>query len=1091
MTRNEKYTHLQEDKTMRNLFQLICSNPDAKCAIWLENNQETGYTFGVLESKSLACAQRIMALELGEPGGWVGLAIETCPDWPVLLWGILAAGRQPILIDPSLDDAPVMHLLRQSGATALIARRKRELPAFIKQTTPDTLLTDGQPADGFSPIWADKLALCTSGTTATSRVYVYDGNAVNTQILAYMDHIVKCPIVQEKRGPVTALCFLPLNHILGLMTNVLLFLFMGYPQVFIKDRSPQTILETCRKTGVQIIVGVPLLINNLATTITKRLAKESFTKRAAFYCMQRIAIGAQRIHGQAGLSLSKKLFRSINQNLFGDSLEIMLIGGSHTPYDNLRTINALGYMVSLGFGLTEVGLTSIELSYNIKSRMTGSVGYPIHVFEYAIRPDGDDPKHGELLIRSSAIHSARLIDGKLCPPDINADGYYETGDVVRLGDQNRMYVEGRIKDVIIGESGENIYPDEIEDVFNDIEGVEQLCVLGTKKPGTPYDVTTLVLNVGGHFGDEAFLLNLARNVHQRNQTLPHTKHIRLVIATPEALPTVNSIKIKRSALSDQIHDQKIAMRVLTAKGLLEAEAPVKIEKLDSPAQMPDDLQLEEIRQKVRQIFSEVLEVELSAIGLDAHFIDDLGGDSLQSLGVALKVEEVFAINIPAEDYTRCTSVNDLSALIYARMRGDGPYEAQVERADQGKITPITRFEDAPECIAFQKRIESLEGQENPYFVCHDSALMDTSLMNGREVLNFGSYNYVGMSGRKETMDAAKAAIDKYGTSASGSRLLAGEKPLYQELEREIAKWKHAEDALVLVGGHSTNVTVVGNFCGKDDLIVYDAISHNSVQEGCRLSGATSKPFPHNDAKALENILRINRDKYAKVLIIVEGAYSMDGDISPIPDFVALKKKYGCFLMVDEAHSACVIGKTGGGVDEYFNLKHDDIDIKMGTLSKGLGTCGGYLAGSRTLIEYLRYNLPGFVFSVGISPPLAAATLAAIRALSECPEIIENLRQNIQTFLTEARKRNLNTCLAKETAIVPVLVGRDEDAFLLSTILAKRGVFVPPAVYPAVPKNKARLRFCVISEHKPEQIIKALDTLVEAAAEIGLLLPQPA
>jgi 7-keto-8-aminopelargonate synthetase-like enzyme len=215
---------------------------------------------------------------------------------------------------------------------------------------------------------------------------------------------------------------------------------------------------------------------------------------------------------------------------------------------------------------------------------------------------------------------------------------------------------------------------------------------------------------------------------------------------------------------------------------------------------------------------------------------------------------------------------------------------------------------------------------------------------------------------------------------------------------------------------------------------------------------------------------------------------MDGDIAPIPRIVELKKKYGCFLMVDEAHSACVIGKTGGGVDEYFDLRHDDIDIKMGTLSKGLGACGGYLAGSGVLIEYLRYNLPGFVFSVGISPPLAAATLAAIRCLREQPEIMESLRGNIRKFLDEARRRNLNTCLAMETAIIPVLVGRDEDAFLLSTALAERGVFVPPAVYPAVPKNKARLRFCVISEHKPEQIVTALDTLTKTAAELNIPLP---
>ena len=378
---------------------------------------------------------------------------------------------------------------------------------------------------------------------------------------------------------------------------------------------------------------------------------------------------------------------------------------------------------------------------------------------------------------------------------------------------------------------------------------------------------------------------------------------------------------------------------------------------------------------------------------------------------------------------------------------------------------------------------------NPYFFCNDSALRDTSIHDGKEILNFSSYNYAGMSGRPETIKAAQEAAAHYGCSASASRLLGGEKPIHKELEKAIAEWKHAEDAVVLVGGHSTNVTIVGNFCGKNDLILYDALAHNSVQEGTRLSDAESRPFPHNNYEALETILRNCRDQYEKVLIVVEGVYSMDGDIAPIPEFVRIKKQYGCFLMVDEAHSSCVLGATGGGVDEHFGLQPDDIDIKMGTLSKGLGTCGGYLAGSHALVEYLRYNLPGFVFSVGISPPLAAATLEAIRLLRERPEIMENLHRNIRCFLDEAHKRHFNTCLAGETAVLPILVGADENAHRLSMALLERGVFVPSAEYPTVPRGKARLRFCVISEHTPEQIVTALDALKDAAAELGIQLPE--
>jgi 8-amino-7-oxononanoate synthase len=406
------------------------------------------------------------------------------------------------------------------------------------------------------------------------------------------------------------------------------------------------------------------------------------------------------------------------------------------------------------------------------------------------------------------------------------------------------------------------------------------------------------------------------------------------------------------------------------------------------------------------------------------------------------------------------------------------------------VNRITRFEDSREYLMLKQRVDSMsdliDAVGNPYFIAHDSPLKDTSIMNGKEVINLGSYNYLGFSGDPETVEAACEATHKYGTSASGSRLLAGEKTLHKELEREIAKWKHTEDAIVMVGGHSTNVTFVGNFCNSNDYILYDAISHNSIIQGCQLSRSKSKPFPHNNFEGLEHILRLNRDKYEKILLVVEGVYSMDGDIAPIPEFVRLKKKYDLFLMVDEAHSGCVIGENGGGVDEYFGLEPDDIDIKMGTLSKGLGTCGGYLAGSHALIEYLRYSSPGFVFSVGISPPLAAASLKALEIMQRDNSRVSALHRNIELFVGEAKKRRMNICLAGETAIIPVLIGTDEMAFQLSMEMQQEGVFVPPAVYPAVPRGQARLRYCLTSDHKPEQIMYALDLLERHMKKEGLL-----
>ncbi len=1104
---------LREQMTLQNLYEIITSDGEQAAARYLENGEEKIITYGQYRLRTDACAACLRHL-LGEKkqGGFVGIQLDTCPEWFFLFWGVMAAGYNAVLLDFTLSDEMTAYILRQAGAVGLIGRTVRNLPddMHVTQFTVKQL-ADAKPDPAFKPRFGDQVAMCTSGTTDTSRVFVYNAKAVCSQVLnAEMLYKTNKRIICDE--PRRSLAFLPFHHIFGFLVCLQWIHFIGYENIYLHDRSPKCIQETAQRFQITHLLAVPLLANNLCVALNKKVAKESKFRRAAFKTLRGLSLAVQSVAPGFGLDFARTvLFKSVTDQILGSDVRCVILGGSHTPKEHMRTLSALGYFTVSGFGMTETGITSVETNMNVITRTSGSVGRPLASAEYRVQSDGEKSNRGEMYIRGNTLHTGRLVDGKLLPPALDDEGWFRTGDVVRLEKGSRMYVEGRAKDVIINESGENVYPDEIEDAFGALEGVEQFCVLGIKardkkeekeekgflahlphphllsrkKDAVDYEDITLVINVGQHFRDDEYIAGLMGQVRKINAALPPLKRVNRVLATPEKFQTAGGIKVKRLALKKEIEEKKLAYRDIDFNRKDEAADEQK--PLIQQENTPSDLQLEEIKQKVRRVYAETLDMNPQELRDDAHFIDDLGGDSLQVLGMSLKIEEQFNVLIPTEEYGKCTTVNDLSALLYAKVRGNVAYENAMPE-DQEPVTPITRFEDAPEYIAFQKRLESLAGQENPYFVAHDSPLLDKSFVDGQWMLDFGSYNYVGMSGRKETMDAAKAAIDKYGTSASGSRLLAGEKTLHKELEAEIADWKHTETALVLVGGHSTNVTCVGNFCGKGDLIVYDAIAHNSIEQGCRLSQATAKPFPHNDVKALESILRNQRHKFGKVLIVIEGAYSMDGDIAPVPDFVALKKKYGCFLMVDEAHSACVIGKTGGGVDEYFGLAPDDIDIKYGTLSKGLGTCGGYLAGSHAIIDYMRYNLPGFVFSVGISPPLAAASLAAIRLLRSDPSIMERMRRNIKCFMEEAHKRNFNTCLAGETAILPILVGRDEDAWELSNRLRKKGVIVPPAVYPAVPKNKARLRFCVISEHKPEEIVEALDKLQEAAQEAGIQLP---
>lgn len=502
--------------------------------------------------------------------------------------------------------------------------------------------------------------------------------------------------------------------------------------------------------------------------------------------------------------------------------------------------------------------------------------------------------------------------------------------------------------------------------------------------------------------------------------------------------------------------------------------------------------LDAIRDRIKSIIAETLHITAETLSYTDPIAEKYGLDSLQAMEILAKVEEEYLILVPDEKYFRCKCIEEIAQAVASELgMGVEATEGECATATLGKAVRVTDFARSREYEAFCARKKSIENLGNPYFVKHDSIIGDTSVVNGRPVLNFGSYNYIGLSGNPVTVKAAQDAAAAYGTSASGSRLLAGDKSMYRELEREIADWKHTEDAIVMVSGHATNVTTVGCLCNEKDLILYDALSHNSITQGALLSKSPYKSFPHNDVAALEALLKEHRDRYEKVLLIVEGVYSMDGDIAPIPEFVRLKKEYGLILMVDEAHSTCVIGDHGGGVDEHFALAPDDIDIKMGTLSKGLGTCGGYIAGSAQLIEWLMYNAPGFVFSVGISPVLAAACLAGIRHIRKDNSNVKKLHANIESFLKAAKARNLDTVLAGSTAIIPVLVGTDEDAFSISILMLEKGVFVPPAVYPAVQMGKSRLRFCVCSGHSPDQIEKALDCLMETADELGITLPAPA
>lgn len=426
--------------------------------------------------------------------------------------------------------------------------------------------------------------------------------------------------------------------------------------------------------------------------------------------------------------------------------------------------------------------------------------------------------------------------------------------------------------------------------------------------------------------------------------------------------------------------------------------------------------------------------------------------------------------------------------------------AELRRAEGSR--PSEAPEDDPEPLVIQrewvdpsswKEVVDLKmrlemalavGIQNPYFNVHQGTARDTTIVDGRELVNFSSYNYIGLSGDPRVLAQVHEAVDRYGTSVSASRVASGERPFHRALEAELAAAQGVDDALVFTAGHATNVTTIGHLFGKGDLVLHDELIHDSALQGIKLSGAGRRGFRHDDPDHLELLLRELRRHHNRVLIVVEGVYSMDGDICALPRYVALKERYGCLLMVDEAHSFGILGARGTGVGEHYGIDGRSVDLWMGTLSKSLASCGGWIGGSKDLLTYLRYTAPGFVYSAGLTAANGVSALASLRLMLEEPWRVAQLRDNAKLFHDALVSRGIDTGPARGgSGVVPAITGNSLHALLLSQRLLDQGINVQPIVYPAVADDAARLRFFLSSTHSAAQLVRTAEAVSTTLAAI--------
>jgi 8-amino-7-oxononanoate synthase/acyl carrier protein len=957
------------------------------------------------------------------------------------------------------------------------------------------------------PLTGKDLALLqyTSGSTGTPKgVMLSHGNLIhNVQIILYC-------FESTRNG--SGMSWLPTYHDMGLIGGVLEPLYYGRPNVMMSPmaflQKPVRWLRAVSKYRVTVSGGP-----NFAYDLCAQKVTDEEMQGLDLSCWDLAFNGAEPIR-PATLDAFCKRFEPIGfrrESFFPcyGMAESTLIATAGFKKD-LPVVRGFD-----GKALDEHRVIAVPEGHE-NERMLVGCG--------RVLPDGDVviaepetgvrlPEHqvGEIWLRSPSVGhgywnkpdaTQEVFGGHLAGAKPDSPGYLRTGDLGFM-DSGELFVTGRLKDLIIVR-GVNRYPQDIERTVELSDKRLQAGAVGAfaLESGGQERLIVVAETERRRRKDWSDVITKIRRDVTAEHDLPPDG---IVLVRFGSIPKTSSGKIQRSACRDsfvagelQVVGQWFSWDRGEENGQplrkSEEKAAARAEANGKTLREPDPQIAGIVMEKVRAVARE----RARQLSLDSNIVIDLGLDSLERLQIASSLEETFGGRFPEEVLQRIETCREV-ALAIADHIGTTP----VVKSSAGASSKRPHRDIGPEDYEFAKMPEyarlkqtmdmlAATGVPNPYFSVHQQITKDRTVIDGQDLISFASYNYLGMSGDPAVSAAAKAAIDQFGTSVSASRLVSGEKTVHGQLEKGLASFIGTESAICLVGGHATNETTIGHLFGPGDLIIHDALAHNSIIQGAILSGATRRPFPHNDHQVLDEILQAVRHEYRRVLVAIEGVYSMDGDYPELPRFVEVKQRHHAFLMVDEAHSIGTMGPHGRGIGEHFDIDARSVDIWMGTLSKAFGSCGGYIAGCKELIEYLKYTAPGFVYSVGMPPSNAAAALASLKLLEEEPERVERVQARSRQFLQAASERGLNTGMSNGTPVVPIIVGNSLHSLQLSRRLFERGINVQPILYPAVEESAARLRFFITACHTEEQIQQTVAAVAEEMQAISSeYLQQPA
>ncbi|HKH93447.1 MAG TPA: aminotransferase class I/II-fold pyridoxal phosphate-dependent enzyme [Gemmatimonadaceae bacterium] len=1050
-----------------------------------DGNEEGRLTFGELRSRAIGIASGLR--EHADAGDRVVLLVPPGLDYVASFFGCLYAGAVAVPAyppNPRRADPRVHRIIADSRArlalvhSSLASRLESWLalgdaPPQVRWLDVAELAGTGDDRALGVPRASSDLAMLqyTSGSTGEPR-----GVMLTHENLLHNSSVIH-RVSAHRRGD-SGVFWLPPFHDMGLIGGIVQPVYVGLPTALMAPATflqrPLRWLEAMSRYRATTS-GAPNFAYDLCvdrTTERERAALDLSAWRTSFNGAEPVRADTMARFVEAFASSGVR--RDVIVPCYGLAEATLIVSGGPAE----RAAQAL----RVGRRALEQGTLSAAEPGEDTAVLVAS-GTPADEHEMAIvDPEAltsmGDGQIGEIWVSSPSVargywgrphETTATFGGRLVHSE---KSWLRTGDL-GARHEGALVVTGRLKDLVILQ-GRNYYPHDIE--------VAAERSHADLRPGF-----SAAFSVGGHRTEELVLALEVTRHHRPSDDAALFHAVRTELAAtvgvvPHEILLLRQNTIPRTS-SGKI--QRGACRAAYLDGTLEVTGRWRVDRADAS---PDD-RATSIHDFLIAWVRDELEIDPSMLHADTPLLE-LGIDSLAATRLVVALEARLGRRVEVAELWSQPSVGALARHLAAMHAGEssGTVAASSSPVDRPAATPdrITNVGHWPEYRALRARLDLLDGQSiaSPFFQVHEGVTGSHAMIAGRRVLNFANYNYLGLSGDPDVTRAAQDAVARWGSSVSASRVVSGERPIHAALEREIASFVGVEDAIVYIGGHPANVSTISHLFGPEDVVLCDALMHNSAVQGAQFSGARRLTFPHNDWRTLDAMLERVRERHRRALVVIEGVYSADGDIPDLQRFVDVKTRHGAMLMVDEAHSLGVLGATGRGIAEHAGVDPRAVDIWMGTLSKSLASCGGYIAGGSALVEYLKYTAPGFVYSVGIPPSNAAAALAALQKLIAEPERVATLRQRAAYFLRCCREAGLDTGASAGTPVIPVIVGDSLRAAKLSAMLLAAGVNVQPMVAPAVPNNFARLRFFVACTHTEDELDTTVRSLVESLKELG-------